>query len=243
MAEATHRTTSFDKDALRARYAQERDKRLRTDGNEQYIEITGQLGHYLEDPYTPVTEREPLDDHVTFAFIGGGFSGLVTGARVKEAGVEDVRIIEKGGDFGGTWYWNRYPGAQCDTAAMIYLPLLEETGHMPSEKYVHAPEILEHCRRIGRHYALYDDALFHTQVTDLRWKRRRSAGASARIAATTSRRSSWARHPGRFTCRSSRAFQASNPSQDTASTRVAGTTTTREAIRAGRLRTSLPTSA
>ncbi|MEE2891243.1 MAG: NAD(P)/FAD-dependent oxidoreductase [Pseudomonadota bacterium] len=170
MAEATHRTTSFDKDALRARYAEERDKRLRTDGNEQYIEITGQLGHYLEDPYTPVTEREPLDDHVTFAFIGGGFSGLVTGARVKEAGVEDVRIIEKGGDFGGTWYWNRYPGAQCDTAAMIYLPLLEETGHMPSEKYVHAPEILEHCRRIGRHYALYDDALFHTQVTDLRWE-------------------------------------------------------------------------
>ncbi len=170
MAEATHPTTSFDKDALRARYAQERDKRLRTDGNEQYIEITGQLGHYLEDPYTPVTEREPLDDHVTFAFIGGGFSGLVTGARVKEAGVEDVRIIEKGGDFGGTWYWNRYPGAQCDTAAMIYLPLLEETGHMPSEKYVHAPEILEHCRRIGRHYALYDDALFHTQVTDLRWE-------------------------------------------------------------------------
>ena len=170
MAEATHRTTSFDKDALRARYAEERDKRLRTDGNEQYIEITGQLGHYLEDPYTPVTEREPLDDHVTSAFIGGGFSGLVTGARVKEAGVEDVRIIEKGGDFGGTWYWNRYPGAQCDTAAMIYLPLLEETGHMPSEKYVHAPEILEHCRRIGRHYALYDDALFHTQVTDLRWE-------------------------------------------------------------------------
>ena len=170
MAEATHRTTSLDKDALRARYAEERDKRLRTDGNEQYIEITGQLGHYLEDPYTPVTEREPLDDHVTFAFIGGGFSGLVTGARVKEAGVEDVRIIEKGGDFGGTWYWNRYPGAQCDTAAMIYLPLLEETGHMPSEKYVHAPEILEHCRRIGRHYALYDDALFHTQVTDLRWE-------------------------------------------------------------------------
>ena len=170
MAEATHRTTSLDKDALRARYAEERDKRLRTDGNEQYIEITGQLGHYLEDPYTPVTEREPLDDHVTFAFIGGGFSGLVTGARVKEAGVEDVRIIEKGGDFGGTWYWNRYPGAQCDTAAMIYLPLLEETGHMPSEKYVHAPEILEHCRRIGRHYALYDDALFHTQVMDLRWE-------------------------------------------------------------------------
>ena len=169
MAEPTRSIEPVDKEVLRQRYAEERDKRVRADGNDQYIEITGQLGHYLEDPYVPVAEREPVTDHVTFAFIGGGFSGLVTGARVKEAGVGDVRIIEKGGDFGGTWYWNRYPGAQCDTAAMIYLPLLEETGHMPSEKYVHAPEILEHCQRIGHHYGLYEDALFHTQVTDLRW--------------------------------------------------------------------------
>ena len=144
MAEApTTQIDSLDKEALRRRYAEERDKRLRADGNEQYVEITDQLGHYLEDPYVPVAERDAVTDHVTFAFIGGGFSGLVTGARVKEAGIEDVRIIEKGGDFGGTWYWNRYPGAQCDTAAMVYLPLLEETGHMPSEKYTHAPEILE----------------------------------------------------------------------------------------------------
>ena len=75
---------------------------------------------------------------------------MVTAARLVEAGIKDVRIIEKGGDFGGTWYWNRYPGAQCDTASMVYMPLLEETGHMPTEKYAHAPEILEHCRRIGR---------------------------------------------------------------------------------------------
>jgi cyclohexanone monooxygenase len=171
MAEAPPPVTdTLDKDALRRRYAEERDKRLRADGNDQYIEITGQLGHYLEDPYVPVAERDPVTDHVTFAFIGGGFSGLVTGARVREAGIDDVRIIEKGGDFGGTWYWNRYPGAQCDTAAMIYLPLLEETGHMPSEKYVHAPEILAHCQRIGRHYGLYENALFHTQVSELRWE-------------------------------------------------------------------------
>ena len=88
---------------------------------------------------------------------------------LSEAGVTDVRIIEKGGDFGGTWYWNRYPGAQCDTASLVYMPLLEETGYMPSEKYAHAPEILEHCRRIGRQYGLYDNALFHTQVTSLDW--------------------------------------------------------------------------
>jgi cyclohexanone monooxygenase len=103
------------------------------------------------------------------AFIGGGFAGLLTGAKLKQAGIDDVRIIEKGGDFGGTWYWNRYPGAQCDTAAFVYLPLLEETGHMPTEKYTHAPEILEHCRRIGRHFDLYDNACLSTEVTALEW--------------------------------------------------------------------------
>jgi cation diffusion facilitator CzcD-associated flavoprotein CzcO len=159
----------IDKEALRRRYAEERDKRLRADGNDQYIEIKEQLSHYLEDPYVPFKEREPLQDHVTVAYIGGGFSGLVAGARLVEKGITDVRILEKGGDFGGTWYWNRYPGAQCDTAAMVYMPLLEETGHMPTEKYAHAPEILEQCQRIGRKYNLYENALFHTQVKELRW--------------------------------------------------------------------------
>jgi cation diffusion facilitator CzcD-associated flavoprotein CzcO len=159
----------IDRDALRAKYDEERDKRLRDDGNEQYVEPTGQFSHYLDDPYVAPTPRDPLTDEVEVAFIGGGFAGLVTGARLKEAGVTDVRIIEKGGDFGGTWYWNRYPGAQCDTAAFVYLPLLEETGHMPTEKYTHAPEIAEHCRRIGTHFDLYDNAVFCTEVTDLEW--------------------------------------------------------------------------
>ena len=166
--------TTIDKAALRQKYAQERAKRLRPDGNDQYLQVKDQLAHYLEDPYTPVTERAPLTDHVQVAFIGGGFAGLVTGARLKEQGIDDVRIIEKGGDFGGTWYWNRYPGAQCDTASFVYMPLLEETGHMPSEKYCHAPEILEHCQRIGKQFGLYDKALFHTEVTDLEWDDGRS---------------------------------------------------------------------
>ena len=161
--------TAIDKEALRAKYAAERDKRLRPDGNEQYLQLKDQLAHYLEDPYTPRVERQPVTDHVTVAVIGGGFAGLVTGARLKEAGVDDVRMVEKGGDFGGTWYWNRYPGAQCDTASFVYMPLLEETGHMPTEKYAHAPEILEHCQRIGKQFGLYDDALFHTEVKDLTW--------------------------------------------------------------------------
>jgi cation diffusion facilitator CzcD-associated flavoprotein CzcO len=173
---------TIDKAALRAKYAAERDKRLRADGNEQYLRIAGQLSHYLDDPYTPMAPRAPKTDHVTFAFIGGGFAGLVTGARLVEAGVTDVRIIDKAGDFGGTWYWNRYPGAQCDTASMIYMPLLEETGHRPSEKYAHAPEILAHCQRIGRQYGLYDNALFHTEVKDVIWD-----DAQARWRITTAR--------------------------------------------------------
>ena len=93
-------TIPIDKEALREKYREERDKRLRLDGNDQYLRLDGQLAHYLEDPYTPFVPREPLRDHVTFAFIGGGFAGLVTGARLVEAGVRDVRIVEKGGDFG-----------------------------------------------------------------------------------------------------------------------------------------------
>ncbi len=160
---------TIDREALREKYREERDKRLRPDGNEQYLQPTGKFAHLLDDPYVERTERDPLSDEVTVAVIGGGFSGLVTGARLKQAGIDDVRIIEGGGDFGGAWYWNRYPGAMCDTAAMVYLPLLEETGHMPSMKYVFAPEIFEHGRRIARTFSLYDDVLFSTQVTKLEW--------------------------------------------------------------------------
>ena len=166
---STHVAPTIDRDAIRRKYAAERDKRLRADGSAQYRRLECEFSDLATDPYNPVVPREPVTDHVTFAFIGGGFGGLVVGARLKEAGIENYRIIEKGGDFGGTWYWNRYPGAQCDTASMIYMPLLEETGHMPSEKYAHAPEIRDHCSRIGEHYGLYENALFHTRVTDLEW--------------------------------------------------------------------------
>jgi hypothetical protein len=158
--------TAAQKEALRRKYAEERDKRLRPDGKDQYVRVAGDLSGYLRDPYTAVVPREPRTDAVTVAFIGAGFAGLATGARLRERGI-GVRLIEKGGDVGGTWYWNRYPGAMCDTASLVYLPLLEETGHMPSEKYAHAPEILGHCRRIAEQYGLYDDALFHAEVTGL----------------------------------------------------------------------------
>ena len=161
-------TDTFDPDVLRDKYRAERDKRLREDGNDQYIDIS-EYAQYLDDPYTLPATREPLFDEVTVAIIGGGFGGLLAGARLREAGIEDLRVIEKGGDFGGTWYWNRYPGAACDVESYIYLPLLEEIGYIPKKKYTDAPEILAHSRAIGEHFRLYDNACFSTEVTELRW--------------------------------------------------------------------------
>ncbi|MBU3688669.1 MAG: monooxygenase [Acidimicrobiales bacterium mtb01] len=162
-------TTDFDPDQLRDKYRAERDKRLRTDGNDQYQMIAGDFAHYLDDPYVAPVDREPLFDEVQVAIIGGGFGGLLAGARLREAGIDDLRVIEKGGDFGGTWYWNRYPGAACDVESYIYLPLLEEVGYIPKEKYSKAPEILAHSQAIGRHFDLYRNSCFQTEVTEVRW--------------------------------------------------------------------------
>jgi cyclohexanone monooxygenase len=161
----------FDPNALRDKYRAERDKRLRDDAESQYIEISGVFRHYEEDdPYVPSGyERAPITDEIEVAVIGGGFSGLLAGARLSERGVTDFRIIEAGGDFGGTWYWNRYPGAQCDIESYCYLPLLEELGYIPKEKYSYAAEIFEHSQRIGKRYGLYDKAIFQTRVTSIDW--------------------------------------------------------------------------
>ncbi len=160
----------FDPIALRQKYRLERDKRLRVQGSQQYQEVTGDFTHYVDDPYLgEAPQRGPVEEDVEFVIIGGGFGGLIAGARLREAGVEDIRLIEKGGDVGGTWYWNRYPGAACDTEAYIYLPLLEEVGYLPTEKYARAPEILAHSQRIAKYYDLYRGALFATEVTALVW--------------------------------------------------------------------------
>jgi cyclohexanone monooxygenase len=161
----------FDLEAIRERYRRERDKRLRSDGTEQYREASGELAHFVEeDPYAQGgMEREPVDEDVEVAIVGGGFSGLLAAARLTERGVTSFRIVEAGTDFGGTWYWNRYPGAQCDTDAYCYLPLLEELKYMPKEKYAYANEIFEHSQRIGRHYGLYERAHFSTRVRWMEW--------------------------------------------------------------------------
>ncbi|OBG79945.1 monooxygenase [Mycobacterium sp. E802] len=159
----------YDAEWVRAKYALERDKRLRPDAVDQYVEVTADFSHYADDPYTEWVDREPVHDHVQVLIIGAGLGSLIAAARLQESGVTDVRIVDTAGDFGGTWYWNRYPGAQCDIESYIYLPLLEELNYMPTERYAHGPEIRAHLQAIARHYGLYRNALLQTTVTGMRW--------------------------------------------------------------------------
>ena len=156
--------------ALRAKYAAERAKRLRPEGADQYLELDGDYAEFYEvDPYTTAAERDPIAEDVDVVILGGGFAGLLAGAHLKKAGVEGMRVIEMAGDFGGVWYWNRFPGIQCDNDAYCYIPLLEELDFMPSRKFADGAEIFAHCQNIGKHFGLYDGALFSTQVRDMRW--------------------------------------------------------------------------
>ena len=177
MSEAQHpfsnEALGFDPDALAKRYAEEREKRIREDAEAQFVQLSHDspfANKYLEeDPYCEPVQRDPIKDEREVIVIGGGWVGMLTAARLVQAGIEGVRIVESGGDFGGTWYWNRYPGAQCDIESYSYLPLLEETGYVPKLRYSFAPEIYEHAQRIGQHFGLYEDAVFQTWVTELRW--------------------------------------------------------------------------
>jgi cation diffusion facilitator CzcD-associated flavoprotein CzcO len=155
---------------LRRRYALERERRVRPDGTRQYLAADAEFGYYAADPYTAETaEREPQRDTVDVAVVGGGFGGILAGARLRQQGVERIRFIDRGGDFGGTWYWNRYPGIHCDIEAHVYLPMLDETGYVPEWKYAPGEEIRRHAVRIAEKYDLYADALFSTSVTSLAW--------------------------------------------------------------------------
>jgi len=164
----------IDIEALEQKYAEERQKRLRSDGLDQYAPLEGKFADFAKDPHAdPTLKRDPVAEEVDVAIIGGGFSGLLVGCRLRQAGTEDIRIIEKGADFGGTWYWNRYPGAACDVESYIYMPLLEELGYIPTEKYARAAEIHDHCRRIGERFGLYEKTLFQTTVTEAVWDENR----------------------------------------------------------------------
>jgi len=167
------RRSAEEYERIKERFARERDLRLgyRPDGTAQFTsELTGALARYAQDPHARTPEpRAPLDDSVECLFIGGGFSALLTSARLRERGIESIRIVERGADVGGTWYWNRYPGVACDVVSYDYLPLLDEMGYVPKDHYAKGPEIYEHCRNIAKRYELYELAVFDTTVTSTVW--------------------------------------------------------------------------
>jgi len=170
-------------DALRERYQAERDKRIRPDGMAQWKELKGEYEEFDRDPFAdPNFTRDPIAEEVTVVIVGGGFAGMLTAIDLAKHGITNVRIVEKAGDFGGTWYWNRYPGCMCDVESFVYLPLLEETGYMPTEHYASATEIFQYCQLLGRTFDLYDKALFQTDVTGAHFDE-----ASSRWTVATSR--------------------------------------------------------
>jgi cyclohexanone monooxygenase len=169
MADPAAPELGFDPDALRRRYAVERDKRLRPEGRDQYLEVSGQYASFADDRFAGRPDRPVVDRDVEALVVGAGFGGLLAGVRLREAGVGDVVLVDKAGRIGGTWYWNQYPGAQCDIESYIYLPLLEELGVVPTERYARAPEILAHAQRIADHYGLSEQALLGTEVTAMDW--------------------------------------------------------------------------
>lgn len=156
-------------DGLRERYASERAKRIRSDGVAQYRKLDDE-SPYMADPLAePAVDRAPLVGERTVVIVGSGFAGLLSAIHLRRSGVEDVVIIDKATDFGGTWYWNRYPGLRCDVESYIYLPLLEETGYMPREKYATGNEIHEYIRDLAARHQIRDLALFSTRVTGAAW--------------------------------------------------------------------------
>lgn len=155
---------------LRAKYAEEQLKRLRPDGMSQFAGLKEQFEELDADPYAdPNFTRDAIVEETEVVIVGGGFAGMLTGVDLQALGISDFRIVEKGGDFGGTWYWNRYPGCMCDVESYTYLPLLEETGYMPTERYASAPEIFAYCQLLGRTFNLYEHALFQTVITGAEW--------------------------------------------------------------------------
>ena len=166
----------IDLEALRAKYREEREKRLRKDGDRQYIETVGEMAEFAEtDPYAESDgAREPVSRHHEVVIIGGGFGGIFSATTLQNEGISDICVVEAGSDFGGTWYWNRYPGCRCDIESYVYIPLLEETGFVPSERYAKGSEIHQQCKNIATKYGLYERALFQTRVREIRWNEEKS---------------------------------------------------------------------
>ncbi|KHK89443.1 flavin-containing monooxygenase [Novosphingobium malaysiense] len=161
----------IDIPALKEKYRQEREKRMRREGQNQYAAPEDHFVHDTRehDPFTPVVPRDAVEEDLDVAILGGGWTGIMAGYHLTKAGVTNFRHIEHAGGFGGTWYWNRYPGIQCDNDAYCYLPLLEEMGYMPSKKFSDGKEIFDYIQMIADRFDFRDKALFHTEITGMKW--------------------------------------------------------------------------
>ncbi len=171
MSGSTHTPASYDPEAVRAKYLAERDKRLvpnRADIRD--LRTDEHFARYRDDPFTPLVERDPVADEVDVVIVGGGIAGVLAGARLRQAGLDRIRIVDQAGGIGGTWYWNRYPGVMCDVESHIYLPMLEELDYIPSQRYAFGEEIRRHLVAVADRFDLVDDALFHTGVTRATWQ-------------------------------------------------------------------------
>ena len=155
---------------MRAKYLAERDRRL-VAGRADIRDLSHDeyFARYRDDPFTTVVDRPPVNDDVDVVIVGGGIAGVTAGAQLRKAGIEKIRIVDQAGGIGGTWYWNRYPGVMCDVESYIYLPLLEELGYVPSQRYALGEEIRLYLDSLARHFDLVDDALFHTGITRAEW--------------------------------------------------------------------------
>jgi cyclohexanone monooxygenase len=159
----------FDPEALRAKYLCEKEKRINNGGTQQY-RLVNELSEYAHDIWAKADfTRAPVNAVYDVVIVGGGFTALQVACRLLEHGYDNICIIERGADFGGTWYYNRYPGAQCDIESYIYMPLIEEIGNVPTEKYARGPELYGHARAIAERYNLYQHAHLQTTVHNARW--------------------------------------------------------------------------
>ena len=108
---------------------------------------------------------------VDVAVVGAGFAGLYLLHLLRKVGFATV-VLDEAGDVGGTWYWNRYPGARCDVQTIDYSytfdPELEKAWTW-SERYATQPEILRYLGFVADRYDLRRDIRFHTRVTAATW--------------------------------------------------------------------------
>lgn len=157
------------------RYEQERNKRILVDGRLQYQKVEGKFSDFSNAPWIKnINRRNSINIDTQTLIVGGGLGGILAAINLKKQNFDDFIIIDNAEDFGGVWYWNRYPGCSCDVESYIYLPLLEETGYIPSKKYISSSEIATYLRELCRKYNLYEKTYFQTSFTKSVWDEKQS---------------------------------------------------------------------